>query len=99
MSPFLRVYGCDWVINYLAVGVSTVELGSDMRVFNGSVSEQLNCSDDSEDEISSRQFLDDVRKNETFSKKKPLDKKIIHLLELPNISVIEIIILKNYLEM
>ena len=73
--------------------------GSDMRVFNGSVSEQLNCSDDSEDEISSRQFLDDVRKNKTFSKRKPLDKKIIHLLELPNISVIEIGILKNLLEM
>ena len=71
----------------------------DMRMCEGSVSEQINCSNEIEVELTSRQFLDDVRKNETFSKKKPLDKKIIHLLELPNISVIEIGILKNYLEM
>ena len=71
----------------------------DMRMCEGSVSDQLNCSNEIEVELTSRKFLDDVRKNETFSKRKPLDKKIIHLLELPNISEIEIGILKNCLEM
>ena len=41
----------------------------DMRMCEGSVSEQLNCSNEIEVELTSRQFLDDVRKNETFSKK------------------------------
>ena len=54
----------------------------------------VECSD-----ISDEQFLNDLRQNETFSRKKPLYKKIIHLLELPNISEVEIGILKDYLVM
>ena len=50
-------------------------------------------------EISSEQYVDNLRKNETFSRKKPLDTKIIQLLDLPNISAVEVGILRNYMEM
>ena len=62
----------------------------------------VNCTiemDSDSHEISSKQYVDNLRKNETFSRKKPLDKKIIQLLELPNISTVEVGILKNFMEM
>ena len=45
------------------------------------------------------QWLDDLRKEDKFSKKKPLDNKIICLLKQPSLAEVEIQMLRNHLEM